>query len=163
MASLTPEQSAKLVHVAKKVTSVAGDFTIHGQLAAFEYFNWIPDVATATLALNGVDRAVSRPAGKRSRWLGDTVGTNYAGTTAQVSFYPSKIGNAVPGSPIRIVNLDATNPITGNFPTTVFNISGNIGSFIAWYTDNAPAFQTKVYSKSGHPYFGTQAATPVGP
>lgn len=163
MSSLTAPQRAKLAHVSKTEIGAGKIFKITGNLAAFEYFGWIPDAEGATMALNGIDRTVTRPAGKRSRWLGDTVGTSYGASNANVSFYPSKRGNATPGEPIRIANIDEVNPITGEFYSATFSISGPIGAFLAWYIDNPPSFDSQVYSKSGKAYIGTVDAAGVGP
>lgn len=154
MTTLNDQQRAKLVFVSKKVTNLGDTFTIHGRLGTMEYVGIVPDNPTGDMAASGISRQVRRPGGRRSRWLGDSEGVQVAANTANVAFYPSKGGNAVPGRPIQLINLDATDETTGRNPRGTLSIDGPIGAFYAWLIQNRPPFRCQVIGPSGKPYKG---------
>lgn len=154
MTTLNPQQRAKLAFVTKTVTHLGDTFKVHGRLGTFEYLGLVPDVQSTDLAAAGVSRTVQRPGGRRARWLGDTVGSQYNGSTANVKFFPTRDGSALPGVPLEIVNLDVTDTATGNHPTGTISIQGPIGAFIGWFAANPPTFRTKLYSRGGKAYDG---------
>lgn len=154
MSSLTDLQREKLRHVRKQVTHLGSTFTIHGRLGTFEYLGIIPDNVSTDMGAQGVSKQVQRPAGRRSRWLGDTNGSQVAGNTATVKFYPTKSGNAIPGTPITLINLDAIDEQTGNNHQGTLSIEGPLGGFFGWYNDNKPSFRVQIIGPSGKPYAG---------
>lgn len=154
MTTLNDQQRAKLRFVKKTVNNLGSAFKIHGRLGTFEYLGIIPDAGSTDLLANGISRTVQRPAGRRSRWLGDSQGYNVAGGTANVRFYGSRDGSVLPGRPITLVNLDVTDEETGNHPTGTLSIEGSIGAFIQWLGQNRPSFRTQIYGPSGRAYEG---------
>jgi hypothetical protein len=158
MTTLTAQQRTKLQFVTKTVTNLGDTFKIHGRLGTFEYLGIIPDIQSSDLAAAGISRTVQRPSGRRARWLGDTVGAPYAGSTANQKFFPTRDGNALPGKPITIVNLDETDAETGKpLHQGTVSVQGSVGAFIAWFGQNRPDFTAKLYSTSGKPYDGVIA------
>ena len=154
MTTLTDQQRTKLAFVTKTVDNLGDKFKIHGRLGTFEYLGIIPDVGTNDLLQAGVSKQVQRPGGRRARWLGDTEKAAYDASTANVKFYPTRDGSALPGKPITLVNLDVTDEETGLNPTGTLSIQGSVGGFIAWLGQNRPSFRVKVYSTSGKAYSG---------
>lgn len=154
MTTLNDQQRAKLRQVTKTVSHLGSSFKIHGRLGTMEYLGIIPDLSSSDMAASGVSRTVRRPAGRRSRWLGDTEGPMVTASTANVKFYPSKDGNAVPGTPITLINLDVTDETTGNHPQGTLSIEGPLGGFYAWINVNKPSFRTQIIGPSGRPYQG---------
>lgn len=154
MSTLTDLQREKLRFVTKTVSNMGADFKIHGRLGTLEYLGIIPDIGTTDLLANGVSRIVQRPAGRRSRWLGDSEKVSVASSTANVRFYASRDGSVVPGTPITLVNLDATDETTGNNFRGTLSIEGSVGAFIQWLGQNRPPFRTQVFGPSGKAYMG---------
>lgn len=157
MTTLNDQQRAKLKHVTKTVSNLGQTFKIHGRLGTFEYLGLVPDIASTDLAASGISRTVQRPGGRRSRWLGDSEGVQVTSNSANVRFYPSRDGNAIPGTPIRIENLDVTDEQTGNHPSGTLSIEGPIGGFLAFLAQNRPPFRVQIYGPSGRPYRGVLA------
>lgn len=157
MTTLNDAQRAKLAFVTKTVTHLGSSFKIHGRLGTFEYLGLVPDLASNDLAAAGISRTVQRPAGRRARWLGDTQGAAYGGSTANVKFYPTRDGSALPGVPLTIVNLDVTDEASGRNPEGTISIQGPIGAFLGWFATNRPSFTCKIYSKGGKAYEGVLA------
>lgn len=157
MTTLNDQQRAKLRQVTKTVSHLGSSFKIHGRLGTFEYLGIIPDLSSSDMAASGVSRTVQRPGGRRSRWLGDTAGPVVAPSTANVRFYPSKDGSAVPGVPITLINLEVTDETTGNHPQGTLSIEGPLGGFYGWLSDNRPSFTTQIVGPSGKPYKGVLA------
>jgi hypothetical protein len=154
MSSLTDAQRKERQFVTKTVTQLGTTFKIHGRKGTMEYLGIVPDVASDDLAAAGISKTIQRPGGRRARWLGDTEGAPYAASTAKLMLYPTAGGNAIPGVPLRIVNLDETDPATGINPEGTVSIEGPRGAFVAWLANNPPSFTCKVYSASGKPYKG---------
>jgi len=155
--TLTAQEQAKLVKTYATVSigtaPAVQSVKVWGTVGLLQFLGMTP-VQSGTLADNGLDRTVTRRSHNRSRWLGDRTGSSVNGNTATQFVYPSRKGNAVPGTPIKIVNLSQKVP-TGGFRKYTLSVEGDIGTFIAWYTSHAPAFPSKIIGKTGNAYVGT--------
>jgi hypothetical protein len=150
----TPEQRLKLEKGRVTLGIGAESVKVYGTIGTLEHFGWVPDAGALDLAQTGVTRTVARAAHSRSRWLGDSAGSSVASNTATVKFYPSRRGNALPGTPIKLRNI-----ATG-LDWTV-QVDGEIGNFIAYLLSNRPPFDLKVIGKRGNPYDGVILSNPT--
>jgi hypothetical protein len=154
--AITPQQQAKLGKSYAEITSgigpAAGTIRVWGTIGTLEYIG-LEVETSGLLGANGVDKQVTRKAHSRSRWLGDRVGSSVNANNATLSLYPSRRGSALPGTPIKIVNLDQKVP-SGGFRSYTVNVDGDIGQFITWYCDTPHPFNSKIKGKSGNAYTG---------
>lgn len=141
----TPEQRLKLRKGTVTLGIAPSEVKVHGTIGTLEHFGWTPDGGSIDLSQAGETRVVQRAAHSRSRWLGDSGGAGVSASSATVKFYPSRRGNALPGTPVRLRNL-----VTG-LDWTV-QIQGEIGDFIAYMLSNRPPFDMQVIGKRGNPY-----------
>jgi hypothetical protein len=141
----TPAQRAKLRKGKATIEGAGASVDVWGTIGTLEYFGFPVDESGSDLSLMGISRSVSRAAGKRSRWLGDTQGVSVGASTANVAFYPSRRGNALPGTPVQLANLT-----TGEKWTV--QVNGPMGAFIDWLDSNRPGFDMQVYGKTGNRY-----------
>lgn len=160
----TPEQKRQKGYA--KITIPTGASTrivkVWGTIGTLEFLGFQPEVS-ALLAQNGVDRVTQRKAHRRCRWLGDVVKTGVKQNQALQILYPSRRGAALPGSPVRIVNMDQKTASGARVKYTV-QVDGDIGIFIAWMTEHPLSFNMKIIGPKGSPYEGMipKAGTPSG-
>jgi hypothetical protein len=152
--ALTAAQKAKLRTAKAVITGASGEATVYGSLGNLEYLGFTPDSGMGALSLMGTSRSVVRRAGRRSRWLGDSAGVAVSGSTAQVAFYPSKHGQAIAGTPVKVVNLENTYADTGKPISAQLQLDGKISVLIEWLTAHPRAFPMQVYGKTGNAYSG---------
>lgn len=143
--NLTAEQRLMNAQTVATLNVMGSSVKVYGKRGVLLHFGITPDAETGSLGSAGVLRSATRGAHKRSRWLGDTVGTSVSQNTASAYFYPSRRGNAIPGSPIVLQNLT-----TGKKWTV--QLSGEIGVFVAWLTSRTRDFDIQLYGKTGNPY-----------
>lgn len=128
------------------------EFTIHGKRGTLLALGFSPSALAADLGTTGVSRSVSRPSSNRSRWLGDTQGTNVSGTTAEVMFYPGRTGNALPGRPFRF-SQDTDTYVNSEGNTVrhkwTLSIEGPWGAFVSYLIANRPPLDTTLYTPTG--------------
>lgn len=152
--ALTEAQKAKLRKAKATLSTLNGSVTVHGSIGNLEYLGMTPDSGGGELAMMGVSRSVVRRAGKRSRWLGDTAGVSVSGSTANVQFYPSHHGQALPGVPVKVVNMESTYSDTGAPISAQVQVDGPIGVLIEWFTEHRRPFPIQLYGKTGNAYSG---------
>lgn len=152
--ALTEAQKAKLRTAKAVISTASGEATVYGSIGNLEYLGLTPDSGMGALALMGVSRSVVRKAGRRSRWLGDTGGVSVGGSSANVAFYPSHHGNAIAGTPVKIVNLQDTYEDTGKPISAQLQLDGKISVLIEWLIAHPRAFPMQVYGKTGNAYSG---------
>lgn len=143
----TPEERLKLLKGKVTLGIGANEVRVYGTVGTLEHFGWTPESGSLDLAQTGVTRVVTRAAHSRSRWLGDGGGPSIPEVTATTKFYPSKRGNALPGTPVKLKNM-----VTG-LDWTV-QVDGEIGDFIAYLLANRPPFDMQVIGKRGNTYSG---------
>jgi len=152
--ALTAAQKAKLRTAKAVITGASGEATVYGSLGNLEYLGFTPDSGMGALSLMGTSRSVVRRAGRRSRWLGDSAGVAVNGSTADVAFYPSKHGQAIAGTPVKVVNLEDTYADTGKPISAQLQLDGKISVLIEYLTANPSAFPIQLYGKTGNAYSG---------
>ncbi len=143
--SPTPAQKAMLRKGSFTGIGAGKTFRLWGTLGTLDYFGFSIDENPTDLEGAGISRSVTRAAGKRSRWLGDSVKQSVAAHTANVAFYPSRRGTALPGSPIVFEDLT-------NKERWTLNLEGDIGSLVAYLTNNRPPVDVQLYGKTGNRY-----------
>jgi hypothetical protein len=134
---------------------------VWGTVGTLIFLGMIPEV-DGLLGASGKDKVVTRKNHKRSRWLGDRIKSTVTGGQAIYQIYPSRRGSALPGSPVKIVDL-TNKTASGNRPQYTVQVDGNIGSFIEWWCDQLHPFEAKIIGPTGARYFGVTekaAATP---
>lgn len=155
--ALTPAEQAKLVKSYAIASIGAGptleEVRVWGSIGTLEFLGLVPE-DSPDLKVNGVDRSTTRKAHKRSRWLGDRLGSSIKENTALVFLYPSRRGTALPGEPIKIINLDEKTEGGANKRYTV-QVDGSIGTFISWWCSKTHTFNSKIVGKEGNLYVGT--------
>jgi hypothetical protein len=155
--ALTPAEQAKLVK-SYAIASIGTGPTLQevrvwGSIGTLEFLGLTPE-DSAELKANGVDRSVTRKSHKRSRWLGDRLGSSVKENSAQVFLYPSRRGTALPGEPIKIINLDQRTDGGAHKRYTV-QVDGSIGTFIDWWCKQTHSFNSRIVGKEGNLYVGT--------
>lgn len=126
---------------------------VWGKIGTLTFLGLTPAVSPQ-LGQNGVDRLVNRKGHRRSRWLGDIVKVGVQPNQAISQIYPSRRGSAVPGKPVKIVNLNS-NTSSGAYKAYTVQVDGNIGSFIEYLDENRLPFEAKVIGPTGARYIGT--------
>jgi hypothetical protein len=154
--ALTPEEQKKMVKT-HAIASVGTGLTkrdckVWGTTGTLEFLGLTPE-ESGELKTNGVDRSVTRKAHKRSRWLGDRVGSSVKENTAECFLYPSRRGTALPGEPVQIINLDQKTS-GGQHVRYTLQVEGRIGTFIDWWCTKSHTFNSKVVGKEGNLYVG---------
>lgn len=105
------------------------------------------------LGENGEDRLVTRKAHRRARWLGDIVKSGVRSNQALSVIYPSRRGSALPGKPVKIIDLNSETA-AGNRRTVQVQVDGDIGQFIEYLTEHPLSFDAKVVGPRGSRYMG---------
>ena len=118
---------------------------VYGVRGVLEYFGFELDNTSGDLAASGVDKVISRRSHRRSRWLGDIIKSGVTANTATAFLYPSRRGNALPGVPIKLENIQ-----TGRKWTV--QLDGEIGVLIAYLSDGSRPFDIQLYGKTGNRY-----------
>lgn len=126
---------------------------VWGKIGTLTFLGFTPEVS-GELGTNGVDRVLTRKGHRRSRWLGDLIKVGVQANQAISQIYPSRRGSAVPGRPVKIVNLNS-NTASGGYKTYTVQVDGNIGSFIEYLSNNPLPFEAKVIGPTGARYIGT--------
>jgi hypothetical protein len=157
--ALTPTEQANLVKtyaIAKVGTGLTErSCKVWGSIGLLKFLGLDP-VDVADLKTNGKDRSVTRKAHKRSRWLGDRTGSTIPSNSAEVFLYPSRRGNALPGTPVQIVNLDERTKSGAHRKYTV-QLDGKIANFIEWWVSKTHTYNSRIIGKTGNPYTGIVA------
>lgn len=130
----------------------ASTIKVWGKIGNLLALGLTPEVS-ANLEENGETRVLTRKGHRRSRWLGDWVGAGVASNQAISLLYPSRRGSALPGTPIKVVNMEQNTP-SGARKTIQVQVQGDIGGFIQHLTDNPLDFDCKIIGKTGNPYQG---------
>jgi hypothetical protein len=155
--ALSPAEKLLLRKVSS--TNGSGDtkFTAWGSKGTLQFLGFDID-ASDSLATSGISKTVSRPATRKARWLGDTTKTRPSGGgDSNIAYYPSKRGSALPGTPVKIVNLDVVQGPNNTNPRYTIQIQGRIDAFIQYLIANPLPFNAKLIGKSGNPYKGILA------
>jgi hypothetical protein len=152
--ALTAAEKAKLVKASATITFGEQSCTVHGSLGNLEWLGLTANIASNDMGLRGESRVVTRRGGRRSRWLGDLLKNGFAGSTAEVAFYPSSRGLALPGTPITVVNTRDFYPGTTNRISATVQIDGPIGVFNGYMNAHELAFPIQIYGKTGNKYKG---------
>jgi len=154
--ALTSAEQANLVKTYAEVSVGVAPFAqtvrVWGSVGTLTYLGMSPET-NGLLADAGIDRTTTRKAHKRSRWLGDRNGSSINENTATTFLYPSRKGSALPGTPVKILNMNARTPSGGRKAYTV-QVDGPIGTFVSWLTDHPRPFPMKIVGKTGNSYSG---------
>jgi hypothetical protein len=154
--TLTPTQREKARKGFAKIPWQGKEIKVWGTIGTLEYFGFEPEPGSVDIDLSGISRTVSRPAGKRSRWLGDSNGVAFKASTSNQAFYPSRRGVALPGAPVTLEVVE-----TGD--TWTLNVDGPIGGFISYLGNNRPGFDVQIRGKTGNRYIGVLQETEPQP
>jgi hypothetical protein len=152
--ALTDAQKLKLKKVSATITYGPGTCKVYGSLGNIEWLGLTPDNADNDMGGMGESRVVVRKGGRRSRWLNDVFKNGFAGSTAEIAYYPSTRGLALPGSPVTIVNTRDFYPGTEQRISATVQVDGPIGVFLGYMNANELAFPIQIYGKSGNKYKG---------
>lgn len=121
-----------------------------GMKANIEWLGLTPSAAGGDLALSGVDLVVSVGGYRRARYLGDTTGAAVGSKTVIKRLYPTQRGNALPGDPIKIRNVEAWYDLAKTQPVEhTFSLEGDWGSFIEFMAANRASFDMRLWSPTG--------------
>ena len=160
--ALTAEQKAKLKKVTATLTFGGQSCRVTGSLGNIEWLGLTADIATNDMGIRGESRVVTRKAGRRSRWLNDVFKVGFAGSTAEVMYYPSSRGLAIAGTPITIVNTRDFYPGTTNRISATVQVDGPIGVFNGYMNAHELDFPIQLYGKTGNKYKGEVPAAAAG-
>lgn len=137
----TPEQMLKVGKATVEHNNQ--EAYVYGTVGTLVHFGFIAEVGGVDLGAAGSTVTASRDGHTRSRWLGDTTGFGVSQNNATILKYPSRRGNALPGRPFKIQDLETEDIWT-------LHLSGEWGILVAWMLENRPPMDVQLWGLTGN-------------